>query len=36
MRVAGLADPMLYAGSYSDWVGAGLPVATGPEPGEPV
>jgi thiosulfate/3-mercaptopyruvate sulfurtransferase len=33
MRVAGLSDPVLYAGSYSDWVTAGLPVATGPEPG---
>jgi thiosulfate/3-mercaptopyruvate sulfurtransferase len=33
MRVAGLDDPILYAGSYSDWVGAGLPVVTGPEPG---
>lgn len=32
-RVAGLPDPILYAGSYSDWVGAGMPVATGPEPG---
>lgn len=35
MRVAGLADPILYAGSYSDWTRAGLPVATGSEPGEP-
>lgn len=34
MRVAGLDDPILYAGSYSDWVNAGLPVATGPEPGQ--
>ncbi len=32
-RVAGLPDPMLYAGSYSDWATAGMPVATGPEPG---
>jgi thiosulfate/3-mercaptopyruvate sulfurtransferase len=32
-RVAGLPDPLLYAGSYSDWVGAGMAVATGPEPG---
>ncbi|MEX1296576.1 MAG: sulfurtransferase [Candidatus Limnocylindrales bacterium] len=31
-RVAGLPDPILYPGSYSDWVGAGLPVATGSEP----
>ncbi len=33
MRVAGLADPLLYAGSYSDWTRAGRPVATGDEPG---
>ena len=32
MRVVGLPDPVLYAGSYSDWVNAGLPVATGREP----
>jgi thiosulfate/3-mercaptopyruvate sulfurtransferase len=36
MRAAGLDDPLLYAGSYSDWVNAGLPVATGSEPGAPV
>jgi thiosulfate/3-mercaptopyruvate sulfurtransferase len=35
MRVAGLSDPILYPGSYSDWTQAGLPIATGPEPGEP-
>ena len=35
MRVAGLADPILYAGSYSDWTRAGRPVATGDEPGSP-
>jgi thiosulfate/3-mercaptopyruvate sulfurtransferase len=34
MRVAGLPDPILYPGSYSDWSRAGLPVATGDEPGE--
>jgi thiosulfate/3-mercaptopyruvate sulfurtransferase len=33
MRLAGLADPLLYPGSYSDWSRAGLPVVTGPEPG---
>jgi thiosulfate/3-mercaptopyruvate sulfurtransferase len=36
MRVAGLPDPILYAGSYSDWSSAGEPVATGPEPGMPL
>lgn len=35
MRVAGLADPTLYVGSWSDWSRAGYPVATGPEPGDP-
>jgi thiosulfate/3-mercaptopyruvate sulfurtransferase len=35
MRVAGLPDPLLYPGSYSDWSRAGMAVATGPEPGEP-
>lgn len=34
MRVAGLPDPLLYAGSYSDWTAAGMPVVTGPEPGD--
>jgi len=34
MRVAGLPDPILYAGSYSDWTRAGLPVAVGPDPGD--
>jgi thiosulfate/3-mercaptopyruvate sulfurtransferase len=34
-RVAGLPDPILYPGSYSDWTRAGLPVVIGPEPGEP-
>ncbi len=32
MRVAGLPDPILYPGSYSDWTTAGLPIAVGPEP----
>ncbi len=35
MRAAGLPDPLLYPGSYSDWTEQGLPIATGPEPGEP-
>lgn len=35
-RVAGLPDPILYPGSYSDWVGSGMPVTTGPEPGDPL
>ena len=33
MRVAGLPDPILYAGSFSDWSRAGEPVAAGAEPG---
>jgi thiosulfate/3-mercaptopyruvate sulfurtransferase len=35
MREAGLPDPILYVGSWSDWSTAGYPVATGPEPGNP-
>ena len=35
MRVAGLPDPLLYPGSYSDWSRAGMPVAVGPTPGDP-
>ena len=35
MRVAGLPDPTLYVGSYSDWSRSGEQVATGPEPGQP-
>lgn len=35
MRVAGLDDPILYPGSYSDWTQAGLPIATGDAPGDP-
>ena len=34
MRVAGLPDPILYPGSYSDWSRSGMPVAIGPEPGD--
>jgi thiosulfate/3-mercaptopyruvate sulfurtransferase len=33
MRIAGLPDPILYVGSYSDWSRSGMPVATGSEPG---
>lgn len=35
-RLAGLPDPLLYPGSYSDWSRTDLPVATGPEPGDAV
>ena len=35
MRLAGLPDPILYVGSYSDWSRSGYPIATGPEPGTP-
>jgi thiosulfate/3-mercaptopyruvate sulfurtransferase len=35
MRLAGLHEPILYVGSFSDWGRAGMPVATGDEPGEP-
>jgi thiosulfate/3-mercaptopyruvate sulfurtransferase len=31
-RRAGLAEPLLYPGSYSDWASAGLPIATGDAP----
>ncbi len=34
MRLAGLPDPLLYPGSYSDWTRSGLEVATGDEPGD--
>jgi thiosulfate/3-mercaptopyruvate sulfurtransferase len=34
MRIAGLPDPLLYPGSYSDWSRSGLPIETGDEPGE--
>jgi thiosulfate/3-mercaptopyruvate sulfurtransferase len=31
MRVAGMPDPILYVGSFSDWSRSGMPVATGSE-----
>jgi thiosulfate/3-mercaptopyruvate sulfurtransferase len=33
MRIAGLPDPVLYPGSYSDWSRAGERVAVGSDPG---
>jgi thiosulfate/3-mercaptopyruvate sulfurtransferase len=33
MRIAGLPDPLLYPGSFSDWSRCGETVATGAEPG---
>jgi thiosulfate/3-mercaptopyruvate sulfurtransferase len=36
MRIAGLPEPILYPGSYSDWTQHGLPVVTGEEPGDPI
>ena len=35
MRVAGLPDPILYPGSYSDWSRSGMPIAVGAAPGAP-
>ena len=35
MRVAGLPDPVLYVGSWSDWSRSGYPAALGPEAGPP-
>jgi thiosulfate/3-mercaptopyruvate sulfurtransferase len=34
-RVAGVPDPLVYPGSFSDWSRNGMPVATGPERGDP-
>jgi thiosulfate/3-mercaptopyruvate sulfurtransferase len=35
LRIAGLPDPLLYPGSYSDWTRSGLPVVAGEAPGDP-
>ena len=35
MRLAGLPDPILYPGSWSDWSRSGYPAATGAAPGSP-
>ena len=35
LRAAGLPDPILYPGSYSDWSASHYPIATGDEPGAP-
>ena len=32
MRIAGLPDPILYVGSFSDWSRTGMPVVTGADP----
>jgi len=32
MRVAGMHDPLLYVGSFSDWSRSGMPVVSGDEP----
>jgi thiosulfate/3-mercaptopyruvate sulfurtransferase len=34
MRIAGLPDPILYPGSYSDWSRSGDAIAVGVEPGD--
>lgn len=36
LRLAGMPDPLLYPGSFSDWSRTDLPVAIGAEPGGPV
>lgn len=33
MVTAGLPEPILYPGSWSDWSSSGMPVAIGPQPG---
>ncbi len=33
MRAAGMEEPLIYPGSYSDWSSAGMPIASGMEPG---
>ena len=34
MRLAGLPDPTLYVGSFSDWSGSGMPISVGDDPGK--
>jgi thiosulfate/3-mercaptopyruvate sulfurtransferase len=34
-RLASLPEPLVYAGSYSDWSAAGMRIATGASPGAP-
>ena len=34
MTIAGLPEPMLYPGSWSDWSESGMPIAVGDEPGD--
>ena len=33
MRLAGLQEPLLYVGSFSDWSSSGMPVVSGAKPG---
>ncbi len=35
-RVAGLPDPLVYIGSFSDWSASDMPVASGSEPNGPI
>ena len=35
LHVAGLGDPILYPGSWSDWASSGRSIATGHAPGQP-
>ena len=35
-RVAGLPDPLVYIGSFSDWAASDMPIAQGEEPNGPI